>query len=112
MVKSKSSNNITKSHSPQKFYTDNEVGLLVIVTLGGIIIFLVLVMLALLNVKLCCQADHSGDMNSLLQVRKVHSTSEMRFEELLTPALLCHRDTAQGTQRHQGLWDKMFHIGL
>ena len=42
-------------------------GLLVIVTLGGIIIFLVLVMLALLNVRLCCQADQSGDMNSLLQ---------------------------------------------
>ena len=51
----------------QKFYTDNEVGLLVIVTLGGIIIFLVLVMLALLNVKLCCQLDQSGDMNSLIQ---------------------------------------------
>ena len=51
----------------QKFYTDNEVGLLVIVTLGGIIIFLVLVMLALLNVKLCCPQDQSGDMNSLIQ---------------------------------------------
>ena len=42
-------------------------GLLVIVTLGGIIIFLVLVMLALLNVRLCCQADQSGDLNNLLQ---------------------------------------------
>ena len=36
-------------------------------TLGGIIIFLVLIMLALLNVRMCCQADESGDMNSLLQ---------------------------------------------
>ena len=63
-------------------------GLLVIITLGGIIIFLVLVMLALLNVKMCCQEDNSGDMNSLLQVRLVHSKSEDRLKELLTPALL------------------------
>lgn len=60
-------NNLQPFIFSQKYYTDNEVGLLVIVTLGGIIIFLVLVMLALLNVRLCCQEDQSGDMNSLLQ---------------------------------------------
>ena len=40
--------------------------MLIIVTLGGIIIFLVLVMLALLNVKLCFTQANTGEMDSLL----------------------------------------------
>ena len=47
-------------------YSDNEVGVLIIVTLGGIIIFLVLVMLALLNFKLCCTSGNTEEMDTLL----------------------------------------------
>lgn len=41
--------------------------MLIIVTLGGIIIFLVMVMLALLNVKLFFMRDQSRDLDSILK---------------------------------------------
>ena len=50
--------------------------MLIIVTLGGIIIFLVLVMLALLNVKLCFQRAQAGEMDSLLLGEAGHDGEE------------------------------------
>ena len=37
------------------------------------------------------------------ECRVVHSMSEERFEDLLTPALLCHKDTAQCSQGYYGI---------
>ena len=62
-----------------------EVGLLVIVTLGSVIIFLVLVMLALLNIRLFVNKDQNSD---LMKILKVDENSEV------TPIFTIDRNTS------------------
>jgi len=50
-----------------KNFSNKELGLLIIVTLGGIIIFLVLVMLALLNVKLFFVREQNRDLEHMIK---------------------------------------------
>ena len=62
-----------------------EVGLLVIVTLGSVIIFLVLVMLALLNIRLFVNKEQNSD---LMKILKADENSEV------TPIFTIDRNTS------------------